>query len=193
MTFLYLAVLLIGCYFFLVAEFLLPSGGILGAFAFALLTAAIVIAFTHSIAVGITVTVIVLVTGPLLLMGLVRAWPHTPIGRRMLNRRPGETAQTIPRRTTSRGTPIDSLVGRIGIAKTNLLPSGLVVIDGEKVDAVSIGMPIDAGTEVIATHIELGRLHVREATDQDHPRSEPPPPQSPPSLEGSLESLDIEG
>jgi membrane-bound ClpP family serine protease len=192
MTFFYLLVILAAFYLFLIAEFFLPSGGMLGVAAVATLIAAIVIAFSHSLLTGAAVIGFVLLTTPLVLMGMVRVWPHTPIGRRMLNRRPGQEAAAIPRRTTARGVPIDDLVGRIGVAKTNLLPSGMVTIDGEKLDAVSTGMPIDSGSQVVVTHVELGRLHVRAATASDHVVPHEPEPQSPPSLEGSLDAFDVE-
>lgn len=191
MTLFYVAALLIGFYLLLVAEFFIPSGGILGMAAGAALISAVVIAFSHSFQAGLTVIVIVLVTTPFVLMGMVRLWPHTAIGRRLLNRRPGQLADDPPRKTTTRGKPIDELVGSIGVAKTDLLPSGLVVINGEKLDAVSTGMPIDAGTQLIVSSVEGGRLHVRAATAEEL-SGEKPPPQSPPSLEGSLESFDIE-
>ncbi len=192
MTFLYLLVILVAFYLLLVAEFLLPTGGLLGAAAVATLIAAIAIAFSHSILLGTGVVLFLLLTTPAVLMGLVRAWPHTPIGRRMLNRRPGERAGVAPRKTTSGGTPVDDLIGRIGVAKSDLLPSGLIVLDGEKLDAISTGMPIDAGTKVIVTHVELGKVHVRAATDDESPKSETAPPNSPPSLEESIESYDVE-
>ena len=128
----------------------------------------------------------------LVLFGMLRAWPHTPIGRRMLNRRPGQLASVPPRRTTSRGTPLDELIGHVGTAKTDLLPSGMVIIDGEKIDAVSIGMPIDAGTKVVVTSVEAGRVHVRAATEDDLSDQHAAAPQSPASLEESIDSFDVE-
>ena len=110
----------------------------------------------------------------------------------MLNRRPGEAGSEPPKRVTAGGTPIDQLVGHIGTARTDLLPSGLVLIDGEKLDAVSTGMPIDAGTTIIVTSVDVGRVHVRAATEDDLSDEGQPPPQSPPSLEKSLDSFDIE-
>ena len=192
MTFYYVITLLIAFYFLLIAEFFLPSGGILGAGAVATLVAAITIAFSHSTAAGISTVVFVAATTPVMLFGMLRAWPHTPIGRRMLNRRPGELAQQPLQRTTSLGTPIENFVGRIGTAKTDLLPSGMVIIDGEKLDSVSTGMPIDAGTTVIVTSVDAGRVHVRAAADEDRSEKVKPLPQSPPSLEESLESFDVE-
>jgi membrane-bound ClpP family serine protease len=192
MTLFYVIALLIAFYFLMVAEFFLPTGGVLGTGAVALLVAAVVIAFSHSMVAGISVVVFVLLTAPFVLFGMVRIWPHTAIGRRMLNLRPGEATVDPPKRTTSQGIPIEDLVGRIGTAKTDLLPSGLVVIEGERMDGVSTGMPIDAGTTLVVTSVDGGRVHVRAATDEESSGQEQPPPQSPASLEKSLESFDIE-
>ena len=68
----------------------------------------------------------------------------------------------------------------------------MVTIDGEKLDAVSSGMPVDSGTPIVVTHVELGRLHVRAATASDQAEPLEPQPQSPPSLEGSLDTFDVE-
>lgn len=183
MTFAYLVAALGAFYLFLIAEFMIPSGGILGVAAAGMLITAIVIAFSHSLVIGVAVVVFALLTTPLVMMGTIRAWPHTPMGRRMLNRRPGEEAPRAPARTTSRGVPLDALVGRVGVAKTNLLPGGLVTIDGEKLDAVSHGVPIDAGTPIIVTRVELNRVQVRPATKQDFVAS----PASPAALEHPLD------
>jgi len=193
MTLFYVIALLCAFYLLLVAEFFIPSGGILGTGAIAAAVAAVVIAFSHSLEAGIGVIVFVMATTPFVLFGTVRLWPHTAIGQRLLNRRPGELAGDPPKRTTSHGKPIEELVGCIGTAITDLLPSGMVMIDGEKLDAVSTGMPIDAGTALIVISVEGRRLHVRAANDAELSGDDAPPPvQSPPSLEGSLESFDVD-
>lgn len=192
MTFLYAVLLIVAFYLLLIAEFFLPTGGVLGTAAAAALIAALFIAFSHSPWAGIGVVVFVSATTPLVVIGLLRAWPHTPIGRRMLNRRPGDMASPPPKKSTPKGTPLDDLLDRIGVAKTDLLPSGLVMIDGEKIDAVSTGMPIDAGTQIIVSSVEAGHVHVRPATAEDLNPNEPAVPQSPPSLENSLDAFDIE-
>jgi membrane-bound ClpP family serine protease len=193
MTLLYAILLLVAFYLLLTAEFFLPSGGFLGVAAFAALIASVVIAFSQSTTAGFLVLGIALTTTPLMIFGLLKIWPHTPIGRRMLNRRPGETAARPSVRTTSSGTPLDQLVGRIGTAKTDLLPSGMIAVDSDKVDAVSLGMAIDQGQKVIVTSVEAGKVHVRPATDQDvDPTATPSQPQSPPALEDNLESFDFE-
>ena len=193
MTLLYAILLLVAFYLLLTAEFFLPTGGFLGVAAFAALIASTVIAFSHSTTTGFTILGIALATTPLMVLGLLQLWPHTPIGRRMLNRRPGEIAADPPVKKTPSGIPLDQLVGRIGTAKTDLLPSGMIVIDSDKVDAVSIGMPIDQGQKVVITSVEAGKVHVRPATDEDRdPSLAAGQPQSPPSLENNLESFDFD-
>jgi membrane-bound ClpP family serine protease len=193
MTLLYAILLLITFYLLLIAEVLLPSGGLLGIAAGASWVAAVTIAFAHSTTAGGAMLVATLLTTPILIWGLLRAWPHTPIGRRMLNRRPGQVASLPPRRTTTQGVPLVQLIGRIGVAKTHLLPSGMIVIDGDRIDAVSLGMPIDAGDQVIVTNVVAGKVQVRPATGQEmEPELHRAKPQSPPALENSLESLDFE-
>ncbi len=187
----YAIVLLLLFYFLLVIEFFLPSGGLLGAAAVAALIAAIVVAFSYSIVAGVTMLIVALATTPVVFLGMVKLWPHTPIGRRMLNRRPGEVFDPMPRRTTASGTPLDELVGRTGFAMTDLLPSGMVTIDGQKLDVVSTGMAIDKGSRVIVTNVDAGKIHVRAAI-QDDLVEESDVPQSPPSLEEPLDSFEFE-
>ncbi|MDG2220618.1 MAG: NfeD family protein [Rubripirellula sp.] len=193
MTLFYVVGLLALFYLLVVAEFFLPTGGFLGVTAVAMLAAAIGVAFSHSVVLGVGVILFVSLTTPLVLFGMLKVWPHTPIGRRMLNRRPGEVAADPIPRTTRRGTPLADLVGRIGRATTNLLPSGQVELGGEKIDAISIGTAIDRGSHVIVVSVETGRVRVRTAVEEELSyESSDSVPQSPQSLEESLESFDIE-
>ncbi|MCP4887515.1 MAG: nodulation protein NfeD [Planctomycetaceae bacterium] len=193
MTLFYVVALLALFYLLIVAEFFLPTGGFLGVTSVAVLAAAVGVAFSHSVVLGTAVIFFVALTTPMVLFGMLKVWPHTPIGRRMLNRRPGEVAADPIPRTTRRGTPLAELVGRIGKATTDLLPSGQVELDGEKMDAISIGTPIDRGSHVIVVSVETGRVRVRTAVEKELScKPFEAIPQSPQSLEESLESFDIE-
>ncbi|MCC9601516.1 nodulation protein NfeD [Stieleria sp. JC731] len=158
---------LLGLYFILlIGEFFLPTGGTLGIGAAITAIASIMIAFTHGPISGIVVTTCVCVSTPVLLYFAVRIWPQTPIGKIILNRTPGQI--DLPTESlTRKGEKRKDLVGKIGIAKSNLLPAGLIVIDGQRLDAVSQGVPIDAGTEVIVISAIAGKLKVRPITDAD--------------------------
>lgn len=192
MNLVYAIALLLLFYFLIVGEFFLPTGGLMGVAALMTVVLSLVFAFSHSTTAGVTVSGIVLITTPMVFYGMVRVWPHTPIGRRMLNRRPGQQTESPQKRTTPDGTPLENLVGQSGIAKTDLLPSGRVQIGENKLDAISIGMPIDKGSEIVVTNVDAGRIHVRLMTDSDRQQAAPATPQSPPSLEDSLDSFDFE-
>ena len=183
--------LLLLFFLFLVVEFFVPSAGLIGVAAAITAIATIVCAFMHSTMLGLTMTGIIIASTPAILYFMIRLWPHTPIGRRILNRRPGQTMSPGPERTMRDGTPFSELVGQIGVAKSDLLPSGLVVIDGKKMDAISLGMAIDAGTKVIVVKISSGKIQVRPANEQEQ-ASRGESPVSPQRLDSPLESFDLE-
>lgn len=188
MPLLYTIGLLLVFFLLLVGEFFVPSGGLLGLGALIAAITSIIIAFTHSSTAGLSVTLLIVASTPAVLLFMVRLWPHTPIGRRMLNRRPGQLAPDH-KRTTADGTPWEDLVGKIGTAQTNLLPSGLVLIDDRKLDAVSTGMPIDAGEPVIVIKTHAGRIQVRVARQEELLGAEQ---SRPPAPETELKSFDLE-
>ncbi len=53
------------------------------------------------------------------------------------------------------------LNGRIGTAKTKMLPSGMVTIDGRAYDAVSNGFAIEPGDPIQVIEIRANRVVVR--------------------------------
>jgi len=152
----------------LILEFFVPSAGLIGVAAFVAAVVAILSAFGHSVFAGSVVSSIVVVSTPAILYFMIRMWPHTPIGRRILNRKPGQRFDR-KEQTLRDGTPMVDLIGQVGVAVTDLLPSGRVLIEGRKLDAVSIGMPIDAGSDVVVTKIVARKIQVRIADAADVP------------------------
>jgi membrane-bound serine protease (ClpP class) len=63
---------------------------------------------------------------------------------------------------------LKGLIGRLGRAKCRMLPSGVVAIDGQTLDAMSEGMVIEAGQTVRVIKVEATRLVVR-AVDEEIP------------------------
>ena len=53
-------------------------------------------------------------------------------------------------------------IGKTGIAKTTLRPSGTAIFDDELVDVVTLGEFIEAGTKIIVTSVEGMRVIVKE-------------------------------
>ncbi|EMI57884.1 NfeD family protein [Rhodopirellula sallentina] len=163
----YAIALLVAFYALIAAEILIPSGGILGLTAAVVGVTSIIIGCTYSITMGMTLLLVYLITTPIVFAILIRLWPTTRIGRQMLNRDTLQSDTTLPPATTLDGTPLIELVGRIGVAMSNLLPSGQVKVDGHKTDAVSTGLPIDAGTHVMVVRVNAGKLQVRQASPDE--------------------------
>jgi membrane-bound serine protease (ClpP class) len=70
---------------------------------------------------------------------------------------------------------LKELQGRIGRAKSKMLPSGIVVVDGRKVDAVSEGMPIEAGQKVRVLYARGNSVVVRSVPEDTPERPEGDP------------------
>jgi membrane-bound serine protease (ClpP class) len=184
------ALLLAGLFaLFFVLEFMLPSGGVLGVLATICLVSAITLAFTHSSTAGFSFIVGGLAVTPLLFALMVRLWPKTFIGRRILNGAPvastgGPNPLTAPQ--------ADSLVGRVGVAVTDMLPSGLIRIADRRYDAVSLGVAIDRGTAVEVCRVNGRIIQVRPTDRTPENSGEKNQDAKTPTLETPVESLGIE-
>ncbi|MEM6471121.1 MAG: NfeD family protein [Planctomycetota bacterium] len=190
MTILYSLGLLLLFIVLLIGEFLVPSAGTVGIAAVLCGVAAIAVAFSHSMVAGGLMISAVAACTPMILYFMVQYWPYSPIGRIILNRRPGQVDE-LPESTIRSGEKRKDLVGKMGIAKTNLLPAGLVTIDGNRLDAVSDGSPIDAGSNVVVVSAVAGKLKVRLATESDLRPAETAVHRQTENIEASLESLDF--
>jgi membrane-bound ClpP family serine protease len=151
-------------------EVFVPSGGILGFLSISSLLAAVIMAFYHRGAeIGFLFLVITTVLVPSLLAIAFRWWPHTPMGRRILLDVPNsdEVLPDTPERRSLR-----ELVGKMGVAKTVMLPSGAVLIENRTIDAISEGMPIEAGQTVRVIEVSGGRVVVRPAEGTPQPSTD---------------------
>jgi membrane-bound ClpP family serine protease len=152
----------------LVLEMFIPSGGLLGVMAALSIIAAIVLAFLHGPLAGLAMTLTVTFMIPIMLAIAVKYWPETPLGRVILLRRPHGAEEVLPQTEAYR--TINSLVGKRGVAKSVMLPSGVVNVDGKTYDAVSNGLPIEPGQKIRVIGVDTQRLVVRV---DDEPFKEP--------------------
>lgn len=165
------------------AEMFIPSGGILAVLSTCLVIASIVLAFVYEPWVGLVWVVSAALGIPLLLSLAVRWYPRTAIGRKMLPAVP--TSQDV----LPEGLDAEPLIGSVGVAKTPMLPSGIIAIEGRTFDALSEGMPIDPGQVVRVVAVRGARPIVRP---HEGPLPEAPAKQGHAALDQSLESLGIE-
>ncbi|MEM7453128.1 MAG: NfeD family protein [Planctomycetota bacterium] len=139
-------------------ELFVPSAGILGIVAGILLVSGVIVAFFDGLQTGAIVLILTVVSIPVLLVVMVQIWPHTPIGRRVLIGARTEE-EVLPQ--TEAYTDRERLVGRIGIAKTKMLPSGIILIDDAKYDALSDGFAIEQNQPVKVVAIKGTRILVQ--------------------------------
>lgn len=170
-----------------IAELFIPSAGVLGVLATGLILAAIVFGFLDGVASGALILSLTVIVVPLVLIAMVKVWPHTPIGKKILldDLKPEDV---LPNSSHYRRTA--SLKGRIGVARSKMLPSGQIVIDGEKYDAVSEGFAIEPGQTVRVTSVRENRIYV-QPYDGD-PADELDPADDDDLLSRPLEELGIE-
>jgi membrane-bound ClpP family serine protease len=86
---------------------------------------------------------------------------------------------------------LNTLIGKRGIAKSHMLPSGVVAVDGKTYDAVSNGLPIDPGAKVRVIGLDTQRLVVR--VDDEPFQEEPTAAVSDNPLEKPLAESELPG
>jgi membrane-bound ClpP family serine protease len=159
----------------LLLELFIPSAGVLGFLAIMALVTSVVTVFRYEgMASGTAYLTAVVVLLAAMALLLIRWWPNTPIGRRILNlprpppRGPRHDDASNERKARS------ELVGQIGRAKTKMLPSGAIVIAGRTYDAVSQGGPIEVGQAVKVVDVRANRIVVRPTQEKPPTPSQPP-------------------
>lgn len=170
----------------IVAEVFFPSGGVLGVFAGLSLLAAVYYAYTAGgLMTGLTLAAVEVLVAPVLVYGALRILPHTPMGRVLVGSAP--TAEEVAVDDSRH-----DLIGRVGVARSKLLPAGAVEIDGRVLDCVSRSQAIDPGEYVKVVEVSANRVVVRRAGAGDRPENPKPDDLlARPADELGLEDLDL--
>lgn len=156
----------------LLLEAFIPSYGVLGTCSILTVIAGIALTFYADPTYGAILLAASIVAVPVAIAMLIKWWPKTPIGRRVLLDTPmgDEVLPDTPLRRSLR-----ELIGKTGKAKCVMLPSGAVSIEGRTIDAVSEGLAIEAGQWVRVIEVRGNRVVVRaidEAEAQDQSRDD---------------------
>ncbi len=160
--------MVLGC-MLVVLEVFIPSGGLISILSAVAFIASIVIASWESPTTG-PVTGLIFAAVTVLLVPTVLAvafkyWPRTRMGKAFLGDLPKED-ELLPE------DPRRALMGRVGVARSKMLPSGAVEIDGQMVDAVTQGQAIEPGTYVIVIEVRANRVVVRPAGKDQRPSNQ---------------------
>jgi membrane-bound serine protease (ClpP class) len=166
-----------------VFEVFVPSGGILGFLAGVLIIGSIIMAFYYrGTTTGATFLIVAVVAVPTLIGLAFKYWPQTPMGKAFLGELPDE-AELAPHDIRR------ELVGKVGVARTKMLPSGSIEVEGNMYDAVSRGVAIEPGQRIVVSEVKGNRVVVRPAAEKE---DQPPRPDPDDVLSRSIDELGIE-
>jgi membrane-bound ClpP family serine protease len=180
------AILLLLALMLAVLEMFVPSGGMLGVGAALASGAGVAVAYYFGgPLVGTIFLGAVVIAVPVLMAAAVQVWPHTPVGRSVLIALPESDEDVLP--DDPQRQVLERLVGRQGLARCDMLPSGAVEIDKQVYDAVTDGRAIDAGQSVQVVAVRMNTLVVRPL---EVAATEPAPDDDP--LAQSIESLGLD-
>lgn len=146
-----------------VLELFIPSGGILCILAAASVVGAVIMGFRQGPIMGFSILILAVVGLPAMLVLALKYWPRTAFGRRVLLAAP-KSEDVLPDDPNLRA--LKALVGRVGRAKSRMLPAGVISIDGRTVDALSEGIPIDPGQAVRIIEVRGNRVMVRPVDEE---------------------------
>ncbi len=149
-------------------EVFFPSGGVLGFLSFASMVGGITLGFMHSATAGVLIISMAIVGLPITLVTALTVLPKTRFGKRFILLQPSSD-EVLPEDPQLEARK--QLVGRIGYAKSKMLPAGAITIDGQTIDAVSDGFAVEPGQPVRVLEVTGNRMVVtpiepEEAVDQ---------------------------
>ncbi len=147
-------------FFFIIAEVMIPSGGIISILAVASMIVGFIFGFQEGILQGFILIVGTIILLPIVLTFAFKFFPKTSIGKKMI----ADGVSYSEQERKAIAFDEKALVGQVGKAKTVLRPAGIVEINGEEYDVVSEGDIIEAGKSVQVIEVAGNRIVVRELT-----------------------------
>jgi membrane-bound ClpP family serine protease len=151
----------------IIAEFVLPSGGLLTLVALALVGYSLYDVFAHiSVKAGMFFVVADIIMIPILIYIGIKILARSPIAlKTSLSRASGVFSQD---------EALVRLIGTSGKTVTDLRPSGKAIIDGKRMDVISAGDYIAHDTEITVAKVDGNRIVVRlKEADKTSPEKPP--------------------
>ena len=138
----------------IIAEIILPSGGILSIMAISVLGFSLFKAFSISNNVGMLFSVADIIMIPIAVL----------LGLKLLAKSPVTLKKTLSKEdgVVSQKQDMDKLLNASGVAVTDLRPAGSIRINDKKIDAVTQGEYIDKGTFVHVIEVTGNQVIVKE-------------------------------
>jgi membrane-bound ClpP family serine protease len=139
----------------IIAEIILPSGGILSILATGLFGYSLYLVFTNiSASAGMAFIIADLIIVPILLYFGIKFLAKSPVTlRTKLSREDGVTAQSSDQ---------NDYLGSVGLAITDLRPSGVATIDDQRLDVVTRGEYLEKQTAIIVIAVRGNQIVVKQ-------------------------------
>jgi membrane-bound ClpP family serine protease len=138
-----------------IAEIIIPSGGILGILAAGLFGYSLYIVFSQvSATAGMVFVMADLVIIPVLVYIGIKVLAKSPVTlRTRLSKTDGVTSQD---------TAQNAFLGMEGRTVTDLRPSGVAIIDRQRVDVVTRGEYLEKETDIVVTAVRGNQIIVKQ-------------------------------
>lgn len=148
----------------LVLEVLLPSGGVIAVASGVVGISGLVCLFRYDTTWGLVGTLGVLIVGPMLGAFMLKIWPETPMGRRLIHgtRSEEDILAAAAAEEQERAARL-ALVGLEGVTVTDLRPVGMAKIGERRLEVLSEAGWIRAGTAVKVVSVSGNEIKVRQA------------------------------
>ncbi|MBW1940794.1 MAG: serine protease [Deltaproteobacteria bacterium] len=139
----------------IIAEIILPSGGLLSLLALGIFGYSLYIVFTGiSTAAGIVFVTADIILIPVLVITGLKLIARLPVTlRKELSRAEGVVSQS---------EELEKFMGLEGTALTDLHPSGIAEINGKRVDVVSRGEYLEKNSKIVVYSVRGNQIIVRE-------------------------------
>jgi membrane-bound serine protease (ClpP class) len=143
----------------LLADFFVPSGGILSALGLVAVLLGVGLPFYYGdSSTGMYTLVGTAIVLPALLGLMFHYWPKTPMGRRLFQTGSEEDATIASMPVIAE---LEMLRGRVGRAVSPLRPSGVADFEGRRIDVLTEGLMVEEGTWVRCIDVKVGKVIVR--------------------------------
>jgi membrane-bound ClpP family serine protease len=139
----------------IIAEFLIPSAGLLSILSIGLLGYSLFIVFTAvSTKIGFIILAADLVTMPILII----------IGLKMIGRSRASLRQTLSSQegVSVQSSQLESLITKEGTTVSFLRPAGIALIEGKRIDVVTRGEFIDKNLPVVVVAVTGNQVVVKK-------------------------------
>jgi len=138
----------------IIAEIILPSGGILSIVSVAVLSYSLFEAYGISQNTGLLFTGLDIIIIPILII----------FGLKLVAKSPATLSNILSKEigVTSQNQDLDKFLGVVGIAITDLRPAGIITVDNYRLDVVTDGAYIEKGIKVIVKSVTGNQIIVTD-------------------------------